>query len=262
MAIRLPKRKPARRTAVVTDRAQVLDGCHLWLHVTTPVAGKLGVLDPEGALFPLLDDPVPQGGPTSVIASLGALAPADDAFDLILVGEGRKPLPVVATPGTCFEVFPTQSPVCPDPLRRFSVTRGPTGQVTIRPHPVEPTSEVLAVGRTDQALIVRWAETPGTGRELVVLEEDGTVVEESTGTSREGIVTAEVDGVPGVSGPRQFGLATTGERGFLPLTRLRNDLARPQRSVLMPSVASAGRNVSLTWHRSGTLMLSITPGDR
>jgi hypothetical protein len=238
--------------AVAVERADSLDGAHLWVTFDAPAAGELVVRSATGARI-LSETAV--AGLQTLRLPLGPLAdlPDDETHDLELrfvSSDGDRPMSLAASVDT-----PTRSPVSPDGRWTYAVTDR-RGHLVLSRHAEPVTVPVRSIGLVDDSLEVTWdADVPG---ELAVVDDTGAVDAALPAERADGRARVLLSGDLGLPvGARRYAVVRDGER-TTPLSRARNGLARPTASVLMPRVGlSSESNLRLRWARDGRLCVDL-----
>ncbi|HRK47945.1 MAG TPA: hypothetical protein PK324_20100 [Nocardioides sp.] len=236
--------------AVDATYAAVLDGAHLWLDVEGPVS----VRDVDtGEVTDLGAEPYDLGALTGstydVLAGQAGVELADRSAD---------PL--------------TRTPLAPDGVTRWEVVRRDDGRLQLRRRTEPATAELDAVDERDGRihLRIRPVDAVEPGCHLLLLDTDDQTLATLPATAHEGLVETliGVDDLPaGYFGVLRVALGT--EDGWVRVRRRANDLADPNRAVLLPELyadpADDGQppehpRARLRWNPDGLLALrSIDP---
>ncbi len=240
--MRLLKR---RGDTAVAAYAAVLDGVHLWLDLDGPVS----VRDPgSGEVVELGEPPVDLTGL------------AGSTYD-VLTGASAVQL---ATPPQ-----QARTPLAPDGTTRWEVIRLDDGRLQLARHTVPATAELEAVDvRGDRVhLRVRPPEVE-PGCHLLLLDTDDQVRATLPATAHEGLVETliAVDDLPaGYFGVLRLAVGT--DSSWVRIRRRGNDLADPNRAVLLPELYDEHLpdrpRARLRWNPDGLLALrSIGPDEQ
>ncbi len=227
--------------------AAVLDGVHLWLDHDGPVA----VRDTgTKAVVQLGEQP----------CDLSGLA--GSTYDVLA---GTKPLHLAAA-----RERPTaRTPLSPDGVTQWEVVRLDDGRLQLARHTVPATAELDAVDvRGDRVhLRIRPAGGVEPGCHLLLLDTDDEVLETLPATAHEGMVETlvGVDDLPaGYFGVLRLAVGT--DTSWTRIRRRDNDLADPNRAVLLPELHDVQEpdrpRARLRWNPDGLLALrSIDPDE-
>lgn len=251
------------RGAPVAAYAGILDGETLWLALE-PTAGRLALREVESGEVVVLESEVAEGDPRyrSVRTSLLGLPGAREAqFEAVVVASvGARPKPVwtppLPAPG------PVRIPTTRDGTLQFEVRRAEGGLLRIHRRPLEPAAELHSIGRVgdDAAEAVRLVcGRVGDGpADLLMLTEEGEELArfplERDGDTVTCLFTA--DALPPVDDLLVRLVIAVGDRR-LAIARRANDLAGPQRSVLLPQLHGDDPEVPVLrfrYDRRGALM--------
>lgn len=252
------------RGAPVAAYAGILDGETLWLALE-PTAGRLALREVESGEVVVLESDVAESDPRyrSVRTSLLDLPGAREAlFEAVVVASvGARPKPVWTPP------LPAMGPVRIPPTRdgalQFEVRRAEGGLLRIHRRPLEPAAELHSIGHVGddaaeavQLVCGRVGDGPA---ELLMLADEGGEELARFPLERDGdTVTCRItaDALPPADDLLVRLVIAVGDRR-LAILRRANDLAGPQRAVLLPPLHGDDPEVPVLrfrYDRRGALM--------
>ena len=206
-----------REGVAVATYAAVLDGVHLWLDVDGPIS----VRDTgSGAATELVDHPFDLSGLTG------------STYDVLA---GTAPVRLAEAPARPL----ARTPLAPDGVTQWEVTRLDDGRVQLSRRSVAPTAELDAVDvRGDRVhLRIRPPDSVEPGCHLLLLDTDDQVLATLPVTAHDGLLETllGVDDLPaGYFGVLRIAVGT--EAAWLRVRRRANDLADPNHAVLLPEL--------------------------
>lgn len=250
-----PPPKPPRGRPVAAYAA-VLDGSHLWLAVDA-APGTLALREAAtGEVVTLTGDHEDSPTYRSVRADLLALpGTGETSYDAVLVPPGgRSPKPVWTPPLP--EPAATVVPPAGDGTR-FALQRAEDGTLRLLRRPDELLPELVGLSATVDSVEVHVVGA--IGGELHLRRDDEVLV---TLPLIDGRATIGLDDLP--ADPPKVLRVTVGTAAEARLVRrARNDLADPNRAVLLPQLFTPDSDMPrmrLAWTPRGTLNVRVPEG--
>lgn len=228
----LLSRALGRREGAVATYAAVLDGVHLWLDVEGPVSVR------EGRTVTSL------GAPPCDLSGLRG-----SSYDVLA---GGSPVALEVVPGSPL----TRTPLSPDGRTQWEVVAGSPLRLVRRD--VAATAELDATDLRDDRIHLRLRYDVTPGQHLLLLDTDDRVLATLPVTAHEGLLEALVgaDDLPaGYFGVLRVAVGT--DDAWVRVRRGTNDLADPNRAVLLPELPEA----RLRWNPDGLLALRVLDPD-
>lgn len=252
------------RGAPVSAYAAVLDGRHLWLAVDAR-PGRLALRAADGNVLPLVDDadhrPDDANGYLDVRADLVALLPWDEAtpetaYDVVVVPERGEPVAVWTAPLAPLD--PARVPPGPDG-RQLACRRGEDGTLRIAQRAADPGVGLARIDLTDDGIVLHLPDATG---ELILLADldDAPVLRLPVVDGR---ATLGVDDLPAREEVQTRAVVGSAD-AWLPVRRIRNDLANPGHAALLPALADPVDGhplVRLRWRPGGILAVRLHPAE-
>lgn len=239
--------EPEGPAPVGVQRAMALDGAHLWITLLAPGPGRVVAVAETGDRT-AFSEPVTAAGWRTVVLDLAELPGTEDrTFRLLLEREGTAHPLGLEQPHD----RPTRAPISPDGRWLYRILANGAPTLRLRRTAAPRSHPVVHLAEADGLVEVGW-RGPAAG-ELVLLDEDGQEVAAVPATDLGGTPGARLGVDLPVPADVVLSAVVRSADGVAPLVRARDDLRRPNASVILPEVETDHGSLALRWAAVGEL---------